>query len=67
MSTPSGSRFWAILRQRCPRCRAGRVFRGLVDMNPSCPVCGLPFEREQGYFLGPCISATRCRSCCSGW
>jgi uncharacterized protein (DUF983 family) len=52
MSSPSGSRFWAIVRQRCPRCREGRVFRGLVDMNPACPVCGLPFEREQGYFLG---------------
>lgn len=21
-------------------------------MNPRCPVCGLKFEREQGYFLG---------------
>jgi len=21
-------------------------------MNPGCPVCGLPFEREEGYFLG---------------
>jgi hypothetical protein len=21
-------------------------------MNPTCPVCGLPFEREEGYFLG---------------
>lgn len=21
-------------------------------MNPRCPVCGLRFEREQGYFLG---------------
>jgi uncharacterized protein (DUF983 family) len=42
----------AILRQRCPRCRQGRVFRGPIAMNPSCPVCGLSFEREEGYFLG---------------
>jgi hypothetical protein len=21
-------------------------------MNPTCPVCGLVFEREEGYFLG---------------
>jgi uncharacterized protein (DUF983 family) len=42
----------ALLRQRCPRCREGRVFRGPIAMNPSCPVCGLSFEREEGYFLG---------------
>jgi uncharacterized protein (DUF983 family) len=52
MSSPGGSRLWAILRQRCPRCRQGRVFRGALEMNPCCPVCGLSFEREQGYFLG---------------
>ncbi|MCI0460319.1 MAG: DUF983 domain-containing protein [Gemmataceae bacterium] len=52
MSSAGGSRFWAILSQRCPRCLQGRVFRGAVEMNPSCPVCGLPFEREEGYFLG---------------
>jgi uncharacterized protein (DUF983 family) len=37
---------------RCPRCRKGRVFSGLVRMNPACPECGLRFEREPGYFLG---------------
>jgi uncharacterized protein (DUF983 family) len=52
MSSAGGSRFWAMLRQRCPRCRQGRVFRGALEMNPACPVCGLSFEREQGYFLG---------------
>ena len=41
-----------ILRQRCPRCRQGRVFRGRVAMNDPCPVCGLIFQREEGYFLG---------------
>ena len=24
----------------------------LTSTNPQCPVCGLKFEREQGYFLG---------------
>ncbi len=42
----------AILRQRCPRCRSGRVFKGLMAMNETCPVCGLQFEREPGYFVG---------------
>jgi hypothetical protein len=28
------------------------MFRGLFTMNDPCPVCGLLFEREEGYFLG---------------
>src|SRR5438094_5839911 len=43
---------WALLRQRCPRCHQGRLFRGWVGMNDPCPVCGLIFQREEGYFLG---------------
>jgi uncharacterized protein (DUF983 family) len=47
----------AIFRQRCPRCRSGRIFRksifaGFPRMQEQCPGCGLKFEREQGYFLG---------------
>jgi uncharacterized protein (DUF983 family) len=41
-----------MLAQKCPRCRAGQIFRGHIAMNDDCPVCGLHFEREQGYFLG---------------
>jgi uncharacterized protein (DUF983 family) len=46
-----------ILRQRCPRCRAGRIFRGSIvsgfpKMYARCEVCDLKFEREPGYFLG---------------
>lgn len=44
--------FWAIVHLRCPRCHHGKVFRGLIAMNRHCPVCGLRFEREPGYFLG---------------
>jgi hypothetical protein len=28
------------------------MFRGSVTMNDPCPVCGLIFQREEGYFLG---------------
>lgn len=42
----------AILRLRCPRCLGGRVFGGLVRMNERCPVCGVHFHKEPGYFLG---------------
>jgi len=43
---------WAALRLRCPRCRRGRVFCGIFAMNDPCPVRGLIFQREEGYFLG---------------
>jgi uncharacterized protein (DUF983 family) len=46
-----------ILRQCCPRCRAGKIFRGSIfrgfpKMFERCEVCNLKFEREPGYFLG---------------
>ena len=47
----------SMLRQHCPRCRRGMIFRGSLlrgfpRMNQTCGVCGLKFERESGYFLG---------------
>jgi uncharacterized protein (DUF983 family) len=42
----------AILGARCPRCWTGKMFRSTLEMNDPCPICGLIFEREQGYFLG---------------
>jgi uncharacterized protein (DUF983 family) len=46
-----------ILRQLCPRCRSATIFRssfyrGFPKMHDRCPVCGLRFNREPGYFLG---------------
>src|SRR5262245_2905279 len=46
------NRFWALLRHRCPRCCKAPIFRGRLEMNPVCPVCGLDFQPEGGYFLG---------------
>ena len=47
----------AIVQGVCPRCREGSIYRlplwrGYLAMNERCPVCGLKFEREPGYFLG---------------
>jgi uncharacterized protein (DUF983 family) len=46
----------AIVRQLCPRCRSGRIFRKSLFLFPGmyerCETCGLKFEREPGYFLG---------------
>lgn len=42
----------SVLRQRCPRCHRGRMFRGWVRIYAACPVCRQPFEREPGYLVG---------------
>lgn len=44
-------RLLALLRQRCPVCLEGVVFKGLFGMHSHCPVCGVKYERETGYFL----------------
>ena len=49
-----------IAHQLCPRCRIGRIFRysifrGFPPMRETCSLCGLKFEREQGYFVGAMI------------
>jgi uncharacterized protein (DUF983 family) len=41
----------AILLQRCPVCLRGKTFRSFLRMYSDCPVCGVHFERESGYFL----------------
>ncbi len=49
-----------ILRQLCPRCGQGKIFHTSIfrlspRLNERCPVCGLKFEREEGYFLGAMV------------
>lgn len=40
------------ITRRCPYCGGGRVYRNLVALKDTCPTCGIPFEREEGYFVG---------------
>jgi uncharacterized protein (DUF983 family) len=40
------------IRLRCPRCGVGPLFRGPFRMHEECLACALPFEQEQGYFVG---------------
>ena len=40
------------LRLQCPRCGGGRLYRKLYRMNRACPVCGLGYYRESGYYVG---------------
>ena len=48
-------RLAAILALRCPRCERGAVWRSFLSMNERCPVCGLRYEREPGYFTGAMV------------
>lgn len=41
----------ALLRLRCPVCLQGKLFRSLFSMHELCPHCGVPYEREPGYYL----------------
>ena len=40
------------VRLRCPRCGRSPLFTGWFTMHEHCAVCGLVYEREQGYFVG---------------
>jgi uncharacterized protein (DUF983 family) len=42
------------LRNRCPNCGGATLFRkgAWFQLNKSCPDCGLPFERDEGFFIG---------------
>jgi len=50
----------STLDNRCPRCRTGKIFKSsnpydlknIVNMNPTCPVCGQPTEIEVGFYYG---------------
>ncbi|HZP20593.1 MAG TPA: DUF983 domain-containing protein [Bauldia sp.] len=32
------------MRGRCPRCGQGKLFRGFLELQPRCSVCGLDFS-----------------------
>src|SRR5581483_5364061 len=40
------------VRLRCPRCGETALFRGWFTMARECALCGLRFERAQGYWVG---------------
>lgn len=45
----------AVVALRCPRCLRGPLFRSFLTMHERCPVCGLVYEREPGYFTGAMV------------
>jgi uncharacterized protein (DUF983 family) len=44
--------FWRSCQLLCPRCGHGKLFIGWFRMHERCGHCGLPYQREPGYFLG---------------
>jgi uncharacterized protein (DUF983 family) len=51
----------ATLQMKCPQCREGHLFEHphahfnlfkFNKMHKNCPVCGLKYEREPGFFFG---------------
>jgi uncharacterized protein (DUF983 family) len=43
---------WLGLLLRCPNCGRGKMFRGLFQMEKTCPVCHVRFERLSGESIG---------------
>jgi uncharacterized protein (DUF983 family) len=50
----------SILRNKCPRCRRGNMFKEsnpyrlktFMQMNERCPVCSQPLDMEPGFYYG---------------
>ena len=40
------------LTRRCPYCGGGHIYRNVLSLKETCSTCGIPFEREEGYFVG---------------
>ncbi len=55
----AGSQLNAIAQMKCPRCRRGKLFshslfsvKKFQEMHKTCPVCGINFEPETGFYWG---------------
>lgn len=52
---PFGEALNRGLRLRCPCCGRGPVYRRLLRSYHECPLCGLRYYREPGYYVGAMI------------
>jgi uncharacterized protein (DUF983 family) len=43
------------LRLRCPACGQASIVQRLFKIKVQCPSCGVLFNREQGFFVGPIL------------
>ncbi len=53
-----GNKLYSIVRMKCPQCHEGKLWRSplykmkFYDMYETCPVCGLKYEQEPGFWYG---------------
>ena len=53
-----GDKIYSIVAMKCPRCHEGKLWRSplyklkFYDMYENCPVCGLKYEQEPGFWYG---------------
>ena|SRR5215467_4486640 len=40
------------LKLRCPECGQAPIYQSTIKVRHHCPICGMIFKREQGYFIG---------------
>ena len=40
---------------RCPSCGHATFVRGILSVHDRCRICGLPFEHDEGFFLGALV------------
>ena len=57
MTATALQKWWALLRQRCPRCCQGKIYERGMQMPTHCPVCGGHVVREEGEAARRCINA----------
>ena len=55
MAVSTGAIIARGLTNRCPNCGSRTLFAGLLRAAERCRVCGLKFEREDGFFLGALV------------
>lgn len=53
-----GDKIYSIVAMKCPRCHEGKLWKSplykmkFYDMYDNCPVCGLKYEQEPGFWYG---------------
>jgi len=55
---PHKSPYATGLAGRCPRCGKGRMFKGLLQIAPTCEVCGLDMKFANETGDGPAVFVT---------
>lgn len=40
------------ITRRCVYCGGHHIYKSPMNLKDTCPTCGVPFEREEGYFAG---------------